>query len=462
MTVDSTVVSDVVIVVPGIMGSALADREGRPVWSVGTSGLVRAVRTLGRSLRRLELPPGIGDDHPDDGIVPTGLLGSLHVVPGLWSPVTGYDRLLEFLRSHRFHLIEPHPSEPGRIPNLLEFPYDWRLSNRYNGRRLAKVAAQALDQWRSQPGMEEAKLILVCHSMGGLVARWFVEQEGGAELTRALIAIGTPHRGAPSALKTLVNGIEAGIGPLRLSLTDFARSLPSLYQLLPQYNCLVTGEGRTDLISAGAPGLDATRLEDAARFHAAIAGEGELPYDLIKVVGIRQPTLTTARMARNQVMASNEIDGHNQGGDGTVPRLSAEPEAGRGKEVRETAGQHGELQASQYLFDQVDGIITRQEVIWQAGGAEPFGVEMADVFSTAEEVGLRVTDQNDRRLWVTLFDEQGETTGRRARVSPEGTADLGRFPEGGYRAVVKSPRPDGPSPISKPFLVLDPDVPLEE
>jgi pimeloyl-ACP methyl ester carboxylesterase len=457
MTFETTVVRDVVIVVPGIMGSELVDATGRPVWSVSAGALANAVRTLGKSLRRLQLPDGIGDHSPDDGIRATALLKSLHVVPGLWSPITGYDGLLAFLRSARFHLSEPQPGNHGLIPNLIPFPYDWRLSNRFNGRLLARVAVDALEQWRSQPGMEDAKIVLVCHSMGGLVARWFAEREGGAELIRALITIGTPFRGSLNALTHLVNGLEPGVGPLRIPLTEFARSLPALYQLLPQYDCLITDNGRTGLVAGRCPGLDTGMLADAVAFHKAIEGHDALHYALHKVVGIRQPTPTTAWLSGGKAVPSVEIDGQNQGGDGTVPRLSAEPVAGRGREVHEIADQHGELQGTRSLLDLVDGILSREEIIWQAAPTEGFGVEMADVWSTLQEPGLQVSGLQDWRLLAAVEDETGRQVVEPIPVSAEGRADFGRLPEGGYRAVVTSSSPEGPSPVGKPFLVLDPD-----
>src|SRR5213594_3734367 len=121
MAIETTAVRDVVIVIPGIMGSELVDADGQTIWSVSAGALANAVRTLGKSLRRLELPAGIGDNSPDDGIRSTALLKSLHVVPGLWSPITGYDGLLGFLRSARFHLVEATPRDSGLIANLIPF-----------------------------------------------------------------------------------------------------------------------------------------------------------------------------------------------------------------------------------------------------------------------------------------------------------------------------------------------------
>jgi len=455
MAIDPTKVRDVVIVVPGIMGSELVDARGNRIWSVSAGALVNAIRTLGKSLRRLQLPAGIGDNRPDDGVSATALLTSLHVIPGLWSPITGYDGLLNFLRSPRFQLVEADPRDTRVIPNLISFPYDWRLSNRFNGRLLTRVAVEALERWRAQPGMGEAKLVLICHSMGGLVARWFAEQEGGAELIRALITIGTPHRGALKALTNLVNGLEPGIGPLRIPLTELVRSLPSLYQMLPQYDCLVSEFGRTRLCKEPAVGLDARMLADADAFHEAIAGAETLPYELHKIVGIRQPTPTTARLAGTKVVPLVEIDDKNQGGDGTVPVLAAEPVAGRGQTVHSIADQHGELQGTRSLLDLVDGILSRQNIIWQAAVPSAFGVEMADVWSTEQEPSLQVTDRQNRLL-VTLRDDEDRQVLGPMPVPPEGKFNFGRLPEGGYRAFVASPNPDGPSPVTKPFLVMEP------
>ena len=460
MPLDPTNVRDVVIVVPGIMGTELLDATDRPLWSVRAGGLTRAIRTLGGSLAQLELPKGIGDGPAPDGVRPGRLIDSLHVVPGIWSPVTGYDGLFDFLKSDRFHLVDGVKGDPDVMPNLLAFPYDWRLSNRYNGRLLAKAAIEALDRWREQPGMEEAKLILVCHSMGGLIARWFAEKEGGADRIRALITIGTPFRGAVKALDTLANGLEPGIGPLRLPLTDFARSLPSMYQLLPEYACLVTSEGRKTLRDVPCPQLDDVMLRDAFAFQDAIRSTSAPAYQHIKVIGIRQPTLTTARVTSDGVLPYEAIDGKNQGGDGTVPRLAAEFEIGRGVEAHEVANQHGELQATRSLHDLVDGILAREEIIWQDTPSDAFGVEMADIWAVEDVPRLRVTDMNNRRLQVTLLDETNRTVGEPILVSPDGAATLGPLPDGGYRAVVSARQPGGQA-VTKPFVVIDPAIEIE-
>ena len=162
--------------------------------------------------------------------------------PGVWTVSVGYERLLDHLRS-TYNLVEYDPALPDRPANLVPFAYDWRLSNRYNARRLKQVVQPVLERWRTYAGQPDARLILVCHSMGGLVARWYLDREGGAAYTSMLITIGTPHRGAASAIDRLVNGVRAGLGPLALDLSALARSLPSLHELLPEYACIEGDNG---------------------------------------------------------------------------------------------------------------------------------------------------------------------------------------------------------------------------
>lgn len=131
--------------------------------------------------------------------------------------------------------MDAPPDLPERPANLVTMPYDWRLSNRYNGRRLKSIVEPALERWRAQGGeFADAKLVFICHSMGGLVARWYLEREDGAEVTRRLVTLGTPYRGALCALDQLVNGVRKGIGPFKVNLSAFrAGDVPARHLLRP-------------------------------------------------------------------------------------------------------------------------------------------------------------------------------------------------------------------------------------
>ena len=134
-------------------------------------------------------------DDLGDGIVADALMPDLHLLPGVWK-IDGYTKVVEDIKAN-FDVAE------GK--NFFSFPYDWRRDNRVSARKLAKVTEGWLSAWRRSSGNAEANLVLVCHSMGGLVSRYFLECLEGWKVTQALVTFGTPYRGSLNALDGLVN-----------------------------------------------------------------------------------------------------------------------------------------------------------------------------------------------------------------------------------------------------------------
>ena len=412
------------MVLPGILGSTLA-RDGQEAWAPSAGVVWQAIRSFGASIQSLTLPTDLGDDHPGDGVEPLALMPDLHLLPGLWSANIGYSRLLDWL-TQRFTLVPPDPKDPAKPANLLPFAYDWRLSNRYNALRLKGVVEPALERWRAlAEANREARLILICHSMGGLVARWYVEREGGAALTRKLITIGTPHRGAVAALQQLVNGVEESVGPLRLNLTRFARSLPSAHQLLPQYACLQSGAGLAPISAVALPGVNPALVADAVAFHAALDAAPASAYDLHPIVGTRQPTPTTARLVGERIETSEEIEGAREGGDGTVPRLSAAPKALNPDDprLRYAPDQHLGLHSHQAVLDELEGVLTARPVIHRAIFGPQIGVRTEPLLLLGDPlvVWADVAASEPLGLMAELLDEGGRVVERRKlRVQDSG------------------------------------------
>lgn len=467
-------VDDLVVVVPGVMGSALLDRDGREVWGAAEGGALRALRTLGRSIKRLELPRHHGDAGPPDGVSASRVLGSFHAIPGVWTPVKGYDNLLKFLRSPRVGLLDVNAGDVEADPgNLLVFPYDWRLSNRYSAELLRMAVVPALERWRSsRPERAEARLVLICHSMGGLVARWYLDVLGGAEVTRLLITLGTPYRGALNAIDQLVNGVRKGPWVLRVNLTDFARSLPSSYQLLPEYAC-IEGAGAGDLrktTEVTLPGLDPTMVTDAMSFHSTTndkaAVRPAMSYQAVPIVGIDQPTWTTCRFRGEGVEALRHIGQQDQAGDGTVPRLSARPfEMGESDvAVRGLAEGHGGLHFNGSVFDQLQLLLTAQKVRFRDvdSSAPSPKVAVDDLHVAGEPVAVTVSIDEPRLLEAVAVAEDGrEVAGELVHSlvgQTVGEALFDGLPPGGYTILVRAP--DDPaavevSPVQMTTLVLE-------
>jgi pimeloyl-ACP methyl ester carboxylesterase len=455
--------ADVVVVIPGIMGSSLIDGNGHEVWGLSGGALFRGLLTLAGSIRRLQLPDGIGDEHPGDGVTAGRLLPDLHVIPGLWTISIGYSKLLTHLQ--RTHSLTPYdPHRPEQPANLIPFPYDWRLSNRYNARRLKSFIEPALERWRAQPGCADARLILVCHSMGGLVARWYVDNESGAEHTRAVITLGTPHRGAAVAVGNLVNGVRKGLGPLAVDLTAVVRSLPSLHQMLPEYACVEGAEGLRTPTEARLPELSTALVADGARFLQQLntAHDRVHGYEVHPLVGFRHPTATTVRLSLAGAEMIRTIEDADEKGDGTVPRLSAAPKGTLTKNpaaVHYTEDTHTALPGNKAAIDQIDGIMTTRPVEHLAAEIG-IGITADDIVLAGETIVVRAeTEDPHIPVHARLTDAAtGIVIGMDRMLHENGRLAIGfaDVPPGAYQVTVGWGLPSQlRDPVTTATLVAD-------
>ena len=451
---------DVVVLVPGILGSVL-ERDGRDVWAMSPGAALRALISLGRSVNDLELH---GDDPSvddlGDGVTATRLQPDLHLVPGFWS-IDGYSHI----RSSIFATFDVVDGQ-----NWFDFPYDWRRDNRVAARHLAERAPAWLHAWRKQSGNKDAKLVLVGHSMGGLVARHYLEVLGGWRDARALVTFGTPYRGSLNALDFLCNGFKKGIGPLGLDLTRLLRSLTSVYQLLPRYPVVDTGSGTLARVAetSGLPGVDPVRAAAALSFHhdidAAIENRPPSSYAIHPIVGIMQPTSQSARFHGGSVKMLPLYDGLDSGGDGTVPRVSATPIelADQGREIY-APDQHGSLQNAAGPLTQLIGVLSARPTANLRGGISGFGLQIDEIFDVDEPIMATVTsDDPSPTVDAAIVDV---ATGRPVLESPIEVDGDGAYravwpplPSGDYRLTVSPPDSDRDRlPVHSLFIVAGPE-----
>ena len=255
-------INDLVIVLPGITGSVLS-RDGRDVWAPSSQAIWGALRSAGGSVIDLELEAADDPDLDDlgDGVVADRLVGTAHILPGIVK-IDGYTPLIDML-TKQFEVRPGRRDDPAPA-NFYTFPYDWRRDIRAAARQLADFVDHRLRVWREYTGNAQAEVILLAHSMGGLVARYYLEVLGGHHDARALITFGTPYRGAPQALGPLVNGMRKAW----LDLTSMIRSFTSVYQLLPIYRCIETASGWRRITELeGQLGLDDARVSTARHVH---------------------------------------------------------------------------------------------------------------------------------------------------------------------------------------------------
>ena len=447
---------DVVVLLPGITGSVLR-RDGRDVWGMTPGGAARALLSLGRSIGEVQLK---GDD-AEDGITAPLVMPDLHLIPGLWK-IDGYSKVSRYI-------LDTFGVVPQQ--NFFQFPYDWRRDNRIAARQLKAKTDRWLHAWRQQN--PEAKLILVGHSMGGLVARYFIECLEGWRDTRALVTFGTPYRGSLNALNFLARGMKKTLGPITLlDLSGLVRSFTSVYQLLPIYPCVDPGDGTLIRPSecSGIPGLDPGRARAADGFHreienavAAHLDDAEYRrnrYAIHPVVGTFQPTLLSARAAADDVQMLDALPGYEPDGDGTVPRVSATPiEYPHEEGAMFAAERHGSLQNNDGVLVQLAGILSGQDTSRVRAGTD-IGLDIDDAFGPGEPVTFRARSKDPMAPLTAVLTaaDQGQEVDRRSLgAAPDWQqAELAPLPPGTYRLTIAG---EGAEPVTDTFVVFGAEYP---
>jgi len=388
-----------IVLLPGITGSVLK-KDGRELWGLSFRSLWNALPRPNLALQQLKL----GDDDLikedlGDGITATGLMPDAHLIPFFWK-IDGYAAIRDAIHNY---------FEIRQDTNYFEFPYDWRRDMRYIAGSLARFIEPRIKQCRSIN--KDAKVIFLAHSMGGLIARYYAEVLEGWKNCRALITIGTPHRGSVKALDFLANGNKN----LIVDLTDVVRSFTSTYQLLPIYEMVsVSGGFQRVAETPNIPNVDQERAKQALTFHREIesAVNSHLKderylkeYRTIPIVGTQQPSYQSAELSGGILKVSKKvpwlIDSLLEDGDGTVPRVSATP-IELGEEYRETFHPeiHGSLQNNKQILSglldrlkqmQIPNLsaIRGPEIVSSALGRPAIAIEIQDLYASSESVVIR-------------------------------------------------------------------------
>jgi pimeloyl-ACP methyl ester carboxylesterase len=206
------------ILVPGLLGSRLCrpdpanPKETQVVW--GTVASLRQFPTI-----RVHHEDGGKDD-----IVPCGIVREV-VYLGLYSQNV-YAPIIEHLEALGYR--------PDR--DLFLFAYDWRRSVFDNAAALERFVREKAP---------DGKVDIVAHSLGALVARVYVMENGGSERVARLFSAGAPFQGSVKVFQT----VQRGWGPLNTvmgGLDGFRRtilSFPSVFELMPRYVQCCDGAG---------------------------------------------------------------------------------------------------------------------------------------------------------------------------------------------------------------------------
>lgn len=230
-----------IIVVPGIMGTRLAEPGGdhKLAWNPTGGGITgRAPGEMAADPERLAnvAAPLSPDEWSWAQGYPFDRMVKASWIPNFYNLIPDYyDDLCFALREELGVALKPM----GFEPRVYACGYDWRLGNDIAATRLQKVVAAARDE------CDQELAILVAHSQGGLVSRYFCRKLGGESAVRALFLIGSPSLGAPQVYARMKRGIIGSADGKEMwflrtymglndgESKDLLRAFPSMYQLLP-------------------------------------------------------------------------------------------------------------------------------------------------------------------------------------------------------------------------------------
>lgn len=241
-----------IIVIPGILGSKLVDDHGRVVWGAFGPGAVDQGSPEGRRLLAL---PMSAAGWPRDEVRPAGALEQLEVSLGFNFKFSAYSGMLRAFGAGGY--LDPAYANLSQIDygpghfTCFQFGYDWRRSCAENAALLEKFIEEkrryVQQQRLKRHGLRgDVKFDIVAHSMGGLVARYFMMYGGrplsldgkmpmtwaGAKHVEKLVMVGTPNDGSVYPVQQLKEGFKLAPFLPRLDSAVIG-TMPSIYELLP-------------------------------------------------------------------------------------------------------------------------------------------------------------------------------------------------------------------------------------
>ena len=215
---------DLVVILPGILGSVL-QKDGRDLWAVSGQAIWNILRTGGNAVSNLKVQQDDPDaENLDDGIRATRLVENVSIIPGLMK-IDGYTDATRTIVNNFSNVTQGdiYLDPEDKAANFYHFPYDWRRDNQAAAKILKRLLDRRLKCWREHSGNPNAKVILLAHSMGGLISRYYLEVLGGWTDCKALFTFGTPYRGSVKAVDFLANGYKEAF----IDLTEVMRDRKS-------------------------------------------------------------------------------------------------------------------------------------------------------------------------------------------------------------------------------------------
>jgi hypothetical protein len=313
-----------IVIIPGITATEL-QIDGRTVWppdlvDASIKDFSDLLARVARAVEDMKLLACDGQGNPIHKAVP------LRMTPAA-PPATGRLGMDDFYGV----LAKALQSAFGK-ESVYFFGYDWRLDNERSAAELEVFIRQV----RKETGA--AKVDIVAHSMGGIVASAYLGRHGAKDSVDRVVFLGTPFLGAADAFRVLsgesadwlpympkriqtlgereTTSVHQLLEGMERTIIGLSRTYPSVYQLLPapERKLLSRLDGPAASLGASAQARmgSAFALDMALRLPEALSG-----VQVRNVVGTGFPTAQAAEPSPDGLRI---LKGD---GDGIVPLQSA-------------------------------------------------------------------------------------------------------------------------------------------
>ncbi|WP_089945266.1 esterase/lipase family protein [Candidatus Entotheonella palauensis] len=249
-----------VLVIPGILGSKLRDADsGAIVWGAFGPGSANPKKPQGARLIALPMREGAPLNELRDQVHSDGALDRVRIsLLGLRLQLKAYFYILSTLGAAGYR--DDQLGQAGAIQygkghyTCFQYDYDWRRDIVESAKQLhafiVEKRAYVQAETAKRHGIQDldVKFDIIAHSMGGLVARYYLRYGAadlpadgslplltwaGAKYVENLVMVGTPNAGSIDSLITLVEGKK--VAPLLPNYQPaLLGTMPSAYQLLPR------------------------------------------------------------------------------------------------------------------------------------------------------------------------------------------------------------------------------------